>query len=63
MSGDKSQPQYGFLTAGEIIQEGDEVDASNGWRDPPCWVRTVNVGKVVADPRYISHAIYRRKVE
>ena len=57
------EPQYRLLSAGEIIQEGDEVDASNGWEDPPWWIPSVNVGRAVPDPRYISHAIYRRKVE
>ncbi len=61
--GEAKEPQCRFLSAGEIIQEGDEVDASNGWEDPPWWIKSVNVGKAVPDPRYISHAIYRRKVE
>jgi hypothetical protein len=53
---------YRYLTRGEIIQEGDEVDACrDGWRDDPVWVPAVNcVGEPAPDPSYPSHRIYRR---
>lgn len=59
--------KYRRLEKGEIVQEGDEVDAcSDGWRDPAKWVKcTANLGKigdVAPDPRYPSHRQFRRRI-
>jgi hypothetical protein len=58
------EPKYRLLEAGEIIKEGDEVDASRDpMRDEPLWRKTNCVGDHAPDPRYISHRHYRRIVE
>lgn len=56
--------EYRLLKAGEIIEEGDEVDACrDGWRDPAKWVLAgKTVGKKAPDPAYPSHRKYRRKI-
>jgi len=56
--------QYRRLEAGEIIQEGDEIDTCNdGWCDPAKWeVATNCIGEPAPDPRYPSHRQYRRKI-
>jgi len=55
--------EYRRLEAGEIIQEGDEVDACrDGWRDDPVWVPAKCIGERAPDPRYPAHRTYRRPV-
>ncbi len=56
--------KYRWLKEGEIIKEGDEVDACNdGWRDNPKWVNVKNrIGKSACDPKFVSHGKYRRKI-
>ncbi len=56
--------QYRMLAAGEIIMEGDEVDACrDGWRDEPRWQPAREcIGQPAPDPVYPSHRVYRRKV-
>ncbi len=56
--------QYRMLTKGEIIMEGDEVDACrDGWRDEPKWQLAKEcIGQPASDPAYPSHRVYRRKV-
>lgn len=55
---------YRYLEAGEIIQDGDEVDAAKDvWRDPPDWRPTTRAGKRVPDPRFSPHSKYRRRIE
>jgi len=54
------------LEKGEIIREGDQIDAcADGWRDQPKWepVGPGSIGKPASDPKYPSHCQYRRKVE
>lgn len=55
--------RYRILAAGEIIQQGDEADASvDPWKDPIRWVpvNPQSVGRPAPDPAYPSHTIYRR---
>jgi hypothetical protein len=56
---------YRFLEKGEIVQEGDEVDACrDAMKDDPVWKPAVHsVGRPAPDPRFSSHRIFRRKVE
>ncbi len=56
--------QYRMLAAGEIIMEGDEVDACrDGWRDEPKWQLAKEcIGQPAPDPVYPSHRVYRRKL-
>jgi hypothetical protein len=57
------KPAYRRLAKGEIIQEGDEVDACRDpWRDDPVWVPAKNVGEAAVDPAFPAHRIYRRKI-
>jgi hypothetical protein len=59
-----SQEKYRILKHGEIIQEGDEVDACvNPWRDDPKWEQAANIGQSAPDPKYPSHSVYRRKID
>jgi len=60
----KIRGDYLYLEKGDIIQEGDEVEMSNGWNDEPRWQITTldNVGDQAPDPYYISHRKYRRKI-
>jgi hypothetical protein len=54
---------FRMLKEGEIIQAGDEVDASNdGWRDEPVWKLATCIGDKAPDPHYPSHRIYRRRL-
>lgn len=56
--------KYYYLKEGEIIQEGDEVEMSAKWNDPPKWVPAANtVGQKAPDPAYISHRKYRRLIK
>lgn len=54
------QTKYRALKKGEIIQEGDEVDASIGWNEMPRWVPANNIGQPAPDPLYLAHRQYRR---
>lgn len=55
---------YRMLEEGEIIQEGDEVEASAGWNSKEAkWVPAgITVGKPAPNPNYPAHRIYRRRV-
>jgi len=57
------QPEYYYLKEGEIIQEGDEAEASANWNDPARWipVNEHSIGRAAPDPSYMSHTKYRRK--
>jgi hypothetical protein len=53
--------RYRMLKKGEIVQEGDEVDAcADGWRDGPVWEPARRIGIPAPDPQYPSHRVYRR---
>lgn len=55
--------EYRYLKAGEIIEDGDEVEMSNTIQDPATWVPAANtVGQEAPDPAYVSHRKYRRLV-
>lgn len=55
--------EYYYLKAGEIIEDGDEVEMSNTIHDPALWVPVGNtVGQAAPDPAYVSHRKYRRLV-
>ena len=54
--------KYRILNEGEIIQEGDEVDASRKWDDEAKWVPATLIGHTAPNPHYPAHRIYRRKV-
>ena len=54
--------KYYYLKEGETIKEGDEVDMSIGWNDPPLWQKTTVAGSKAPDPQYPAHRRYRRKV-
>lgn len=56
--------RYRQLKTGEIVQEGDEVDACrDGWRDEPVWKPAINsIGEPAPDPLYPSHRRFRRLV-
>jgi hypothetical protein len=59
-----SDDKYRILKHGELIKEGDEVDAcANPWRGNPKWGPTKAEGQFAPDPRYPAHRIYRRKIE
>ena len=59
----KSMVEYRYLKAGEIIEDGDEVEMSNTIHDPALWVPAANtVGQEAPDPAYVSHRKYRRLV-
>lgn len=58
---DWDMAKYRQLEEGEIIQPGDQVDASNdGWRDEPRWEPTTCIGQPAPNPLYPSHRRYRR---
>jgi len=61
MSWDK---KYRMLEDGEIIQQGDEVDACNdGWRDPPEWEKAKRcIGEPAPNPIFPAHRKYRRLI-
>ena len=52
--------QYRKLRCGEIIQENDEVEVGNSWRDEPLWQKTICIGKVVPEGAP-GHRQYRRE--
>ena len=54
--------KYRRLRKGEIIQEGDEVDACrNAYHDNPEWIPVRNsIGQPAPDPQFIAHSQYRR---
>ena len=58
------ETEYYYLKAGEIVQEGDEVDVCNdGWRDAPKWVPAKHtIGRPASNPMCVSHAKYRRRL-
>lgn len=60
-----SEPKYRILRAGEIIQDGDECDASNDpWHGVPAWQTVENtIGQPAPDPAYPAHTLYRRRIE
>lgn len=54
---------YYYLKEGEIVQEGDEVEMSNGGNNPEKWVTAVNsVGHPAPDPGFVSHRKFRRLI-
>ena len=55
---------YRSLREGELIEDEDEVEASNGFNDPPLWEKTTTgcVGTTVPDPKYPAHRQYRRAI-
>ena len=55
--------KYYQLKKGEIIKEGDEVEVSNKWNDPPKWQKTICVGGKAPDPKFIAHRTYRRGIK
>ena len=50
-----------YLKEGEVVQEGDEVEVSNNYNDPPKWVKATCIGTKAPNPHFIAHRIYRRK--
>lgn len=55
--------KYRRLVKNEVIEQGDESDASvDGWKDDPKWapVHPDMIGERVPDPAYPSHRQYRR---
>ena len=57
-------PKYYHLKKGEIVQEGDEVEMSNSWNDPPKWVKAVNsIGQPALDPQFPAHRKFRRLIK
>lgn len=56
--------EYRLLEKGEIIQEGDEIDACRDpWRDNALWVPVTScIGEPAPDPQFVAHRQYRRKV-
>lgn len=57
----ENTPKYYRLKKGEIIQEGDEVEVSAKWNDPPKWVpaNPGHYGSPAPDPNYMAHRQYR----
>jgi hypothetical protein len=55
--------KYYYLKEGEIVQEGDEVEISANWNDPPKWVPAVrSVGSPAPDPSFPAHRKFRRLI-
>jgi len=56
--------KYRQLKKGELIQEGDEIDASvDGWRDEAKWIKAKYTrGTEAPDPCFPAHRLYRRKI-
>lgn len=56
--------RYRQLEVGEIIREGDEVEACrDGWRDQPKWEPVKHrVGQPAPDPACPSHSRFRRRI-
>jgi len=58
------EPKHHYLTAGEIVQEGDEVDACyNPMTDDPVWKRALCIGQPAPDPQFPAHRVYRRLIK
>jgi len=56
--------EYRHLECGEIIREGDQVDACNNpMKDDADWVPTTCAGQRAPNPKYISHRQYRRPID
>jgi len=56
--------KYYYLKKGEIIQQGDEVEMSAKYNDPPKWVDAANtIGTPAPDPQFMAHRVYRRLIE
>jgi len=56
--------EYRILKHGEVIREGDEIDACrDGWRDDAKWEPAPKhmIGREASNPAYPSHSKYRRK--
>jgi len=55
---------YYYLKKGEIVQDGDEVEMSAKYNDPPKWVKASihSIGTPAPDPGFIAHRLFRRKV-
>ena len=54
---------YRVLENGEIIQEGDEYDASiNPMKDAIDWrpVEVSRIGEIAPDPQFPAHTLFRR---
>lgn len=54
--------KYYYLKKGEEIKEGDEVEMSAEYNDPPKWVKATCIGQPAPDPQYIAHRKYRRLI-
>jgi len=56
--------EYRFLEGGELIQAGDEADASRTIYDDAKWLPVAehSIGTPVSDPKHPAHTIYRRAV-
>lgn len=54
--------KYYYLKKGEEIKEGDEVDMSAKYNDPPKWLKATCIGQPAPDPKYIAHRKYRRLI-
>ena len=44
------------------IKDGDEVEASNSFHDPPKWEKATLIGSRAPDPKYPAHRQYRRVI-
>ena len=57
-------PEYYYLKKGEIVQQGDEVEMSAKWNDPPKWVKASenSIGTPAPDPQFMAHRVYRRLI-
>lgn len=54
---------YRRLETGEIIQAGDEIYYGDPGVDEWEPVTEAGAGGVAPDPQFISHRVYRRKIE
>ena len=54
--------KYYYLKKGEEIKEGDEVEMSAKYNDPPKWLKATCIGQDAPDPKYIAHRKYRRLI-
>lgn len=60
---ERTHTEWRQLEAGEIIQEGDEVEGCrDSWRDPMAWEPAKCIGQPAPDPSKVAHRIYRRRV-
>ena len=55
---------YYYLKKGEIVQDGDEVEMSAKYNDPPLWAKASvhSIGTPAPDPQFMAHRIYRRLI-